>query len=184
MNRFSLARTGFKFLTLAILLLWGCRPLKQYINHVGNTITPEKIYYTDFTRKTIQQNPREFTWYDTTYHSYHPDTLKILALKPMASHMSFRVFGGSWCSDTKKLLPKFYRITDAIGIPDSLINLSGVDRHKSSENISAERYLVNRIPVFILYYDGMEAGRIIEKVKKSMEADMLTVYEAYLKLKK
>ena len=167
-----------------ILLSVACKSIKHYANGVGDKMMPEKIYYADFSRQNIKKEPSVFNWYDTTYRYYHPDTMKLAALKEISGHLSFRVFGGSWCGDTKRLLPKFYKVTDVLGIPDSLIKLSGVDRQKRSGDETAERYLVNKIPVFILYYDNVEAGRIIEKVNNSIEADMLAIFTNYSKTKK
>jgi hypothetical protein len=46
--------------------------------------------------------------------------------------ISYVVFGGTWCEDTKHLLPNFIATADAAGVPANHLTLIGVDRNKKT----------------------------------------------------
>ncbi|HYO22024.1 MAG TPA: thioredoxin family protein, partial [Flavisolibacter sp.] len=72
------------------------------------------------------------------------------------------VFGGTWCGDTKALLPKFFATTDAAGFPENGITLIGVDRSKKTLFNLAEAFGITNVPTFIVMKDGKEVGRVVE----------------------
>ena len=43
----------------------------------------------------------------------------------------FLFFGGTWCEDTHFILPKFYKVQEASGFPESRITVFAVDRKKN-----------------------------------------------------
>lgn len=72
------------------------------------------------------------------------------------------IFGGTWCDDTKQLLPKFFSTADAAGVAESRITLIGVDRSKKTLYNLAEAFGVTNVPTFIVMKDGKEIGRVVE----------------------
>src|SRR5450759_3111650 len=81
----------------------------------------------------------------------------------------FIVIGGTWCGDTKRELPKFFKTVSLSHIPESNIELYGVDRSKKSNDGLTEKYGITRVPTFILFSDGKEIGRIVESTNHGME---------------
>ncbi len=90
---------------------------------------------------------------------------------------SFLVFAGEWCSDTKVLLPQFEKVMQAISFDRKKITYYFLDRKKTSPQGKEKEYKIEYIPVFILLRDGKEIGRITEVVEKSMEQDLLKIFE-------
>jgi thiol-disulfide isomerase/thioredoxin len=124
-------------------------------------------------------NQQKYPWFLNAYKSYKPEEIAINELQEQKEHLSFVVFGGSWCSDTKKALPKFYKVVEEAQIPNNKIALYGVDHEKRSQEkavkgkTKSDEYDITRVPVFIVFYDGKEIGRLNEKPQKSLEEDML-----------
>jgi thiol-disulfide isomerase/thioredoxin len=71
-------------------------------------------------------------------------------------------FSGTWCGDSKYLLPKFFALTDAAGLSPDRITLIGVDRNKKTVQHLSETFKVDRIPTFIVMKNGREIGRVSE----------------------
>ena len=86
---------------------------------------------------------------------------------------SLHRFGGTWCGDTKRELPKFFKIMALAKIPAENIELYGVDRSKESGDGIREKYNIVSVPTFILISGGKEIGRIVEYPKNSLELDMV-----------
>jgi thiol-disulfide isomerase/thioredoxin len=129
----------------------------------------------DFTRPNLDSY-KLFPWFKNAYRDYNPRIRSTDSLSLFKDHISIVVFGGSWCGDTKDLLPKFYKTVENAKIPPDRITLIGVDRHKHSRDGRSRKYRIKRVPTFILFYDGKEIGRIVESVNQSIEADMLNIY--------
>ena len=133
------------------------------------------VHLKDFTRANLDSFWL-FPWFKYAYRDYNPNGRMVDSLSFLKDHISIIVFGGSWCGDTKDLLPKFYKTVEKAKIPADRITLIGVDRHKHSHDGRSLKYRIKRVPTFILFYDGKEIGRVVESVHASIESDMLSIY--------
>src|SRR5918993_1236585 len=52
-----------------------------------------------------------FQWYKSNQAGYKPNQEAIDALKSKSDAIQLIVFGGTWCVDTKYILPKFFALT-------------------------------------------------------------------------
>ena len=89
-------------------------------------------------------------------------------MKAQKDSVHYMVFGGTWCSDTQNILPKFFALTDAAGIAPAHITLIGVDRSKKTIHHLTEAFNVTRVPTIIVMKNGIETGRVVEHGKYGM----------------
>ena len=122
---------------------------------------PDKILKGVLTRDAVQKDST-FKWFAQNQLGYVPNADALTALKSGASNLHFIVFGGTWCDDTKYILPKFYSLADAAAIPADHISLIGVDRSKKTIGYLAESLNVTLVPTIIVLKDGKELGRVVE----------------------
>jgi thiol-disulfide isomerase/thioredoxin len=85
------------------------------------------------------------------------------------------VFFGSWCSDSRRQVPRFQKVADLAGMDSLQIRYCGLDRSKRSPDGLAEQYAIELVPTFVFLKEGKEIGRIVEQPKGSMEDDMLAI---------
>jgi thiol-disulfide isomerase/thioredoxin len=109
--------------------------------------------------------------YDTVQVS--PDVLELIRMVQPGAE--FLVFFGSWCSDSKREVPRFMKIADLAGVPAERIRLHGLDRSKKSPDGFADPYSIVRVPTFIVLRGGREEGRIVERPLGTLEGDLLTI---------
>jgi thiol-disulfide isomerase/thioredoxin len=130
----------------------------------------------DLTGKSdIKKIESDFPWFSEGYNAYTPDSTVIITLSDKGSKLTFIVFGGTWCGDTKRELPRFYKITDQANIKREKITLYMLDRGKKSPEKQEKKYKIHSIPTFIILVNGKEAGRIVENPKNTLEKDLLEV---------
>ena len=122
---------------------------------------PDKILKGVLNREIVQ-NDSTFKWFKTNQQAYTPNADAVTALKSKSSALHFIVFGGTWCDDTKFILPRFYSLTDAATIPADHISLIGVDRSKKTFGYLTESLNVVNVPTIIVLKDGKEIGRVVE----------------------
>jgi thiol-disulfide isomerase/thioredoxin len=103
-----------------------------------------------------------FTWFAQTQKNYTPNDAVTKQYATGRDSINFIVFGGTWCDDTKMLLPKFYAVADAAGIPENRITLIGVDRQKKTLFNLTEAFAIKNVPTFIVMKNGKEVGRVVE----------------------
>ena len=122
---------------------------------------PDKVLKGILTRDLVQKDST-FKWFAQNQQGYTPNADAVNALKTNASTLHFIVFGGTWCGDTKYILPKFYSLADAAAIPANNISLIGVDRSKKTLGYLSESLNVTNVPTIIVLKDGKEIGRVVE----------------------
>jgi thiol-disulfide isomerase/thioredoxin len=103
-----------------------------------------------------------FAWYAQNQKGYAPLPDALAAFKAQKDSLHFLVFGGTWCGDTKNLLPKFFALTDAAGIAPNRITLVGVDHSKKTVHNLSEAFGITNVPTFIVLKNGKEVGRVVE----------------------
>ena len=111
-------------------------------------------------------------WFDSGYKFYHPDTTAISQIKEVKNDYTITIVMGTWCSDSRREVPRFYKLLDGLNYPEESIKLINVDRNKVGIDNNDESLNIELVPTFIIYSDGEEIGRIIETPKESLEKDL------------
>lgn len=91
----------------------------------------DKILKGIITRELIA-NDASFKWYRQNQAGYKPNETTTNTLKQKSTQLQLIVFGGTWCSDTKYILPKLFALTDAATFSQDRVTLIGVDRNKKT----------------------------------------------------
>jgi thiol-disulfide isomerase/thioredoxin len=116
-------------------------------------------------------------WSGPGYDHYQPDEKIIKKCeKKMDDSLRIIIFMGTWCSDSRKQVPHFYKILDLLQFPMYNIKLIFVDRDKNDGIGEAKKWNVKKVPTFIITdkYGG-EIGRIVESPKRTLEKDLLAI---------
>lgn len=118
------------------------------------------------------------TWFDTQYTDYKPDSLALEHLKNNENidKVKIIVVLGSWCSDSRREVPRFYKILDEINFPEENLTVIAVDRTKSAKHKALKNISVEKVPTFYFFRDKKLAGEIIETPKISLEQDMVNIF--------
>ncbi|HEX9513754.1 MAG TPA: thioredoxin family protein [Puia sp.] len=102
-----------------------------------------------------------FKWFHENQSGYTPDAQEAAIIKAKGPQVQFLVFGGTWCDDTKDILPKFFSLLDAASFSRDQVTLIGVDRDKKTTNHLSESMHITSVPTFIILKDGQEVGRVV-----------------------
>lgn len=112
--------------------------------------------------RDILENDTAFRWFHTNQSGYTPDAETVSILKARGPQVQFMVFGGTWCEDTRDLLPKFFMLLDAAGYTNDQVTIVAVDHQKKSIDRLPEDMHLTNTPTFIVLKDGKEVGRVVE----------------------
>ncbi|MGZ5189922.1 MAG: thioredoxin family protein [Flavisolibacter sp.] len=155
-----------RLLTFSIFLLFAFAVSAQE-TQVTTESDGTKIIKGFFTKKDIVTDS-SFAWYAVNLQGYTPDQNALQALRANKDSINIITFGGTWCSDTKNILPKLFALTDAAGFSQDRVTHIGVDRNKKTIYHLAEAFNVINVPTIIVMKNGKEIGRVVEYGKYGM----------------
>ncbi len=122
-------------------------------------------------REGMEQQPFS-QWFEKEYNAYQPDDSLLKTLKGThLSDMNITIVLGTWCPDSRREVPRFFKVADILNIPDDHIKIIYVDRDKTAPGIDLTGLHIERVPTFIFTLYGKEVGRIIETPHGSMEEE-------------
>jgi len=114
-------------------------------------------------------------WYSREYSEYSVKK-DILSLIPDDyNNLKILMVMGTWCGDSRREVPRFYKILDEIKFPESNVTLVAVNRKKQGLSNETEGLNIQLVPTMIFYKNGGEIGRIIETPVKSLEEDIFDI---------
>lgn len=114
-------------------------------------------------------------WYDSRYAQYNTDKNVIEELKPLINNYTIKGFMGTWCGDSKRGVPRFYKILEETGFDQSYFELVTVGRNKKTPDNLQEGFDLIRVPTFIFFKNGREVGRFVERPRETLEKDILKI---------
>jgi thiol-disulfide isomerase/thioredoxin len=105
-----------------------------------------------------------------SYQAFQLSESDIAEVKKWPNDLHVDVYFGSWCHDSQREVPHFLKI---LAEKSELSNrLIGLDYEKSEPNGSAKNHDIKYTPTFVVYQNNKEIGRIVERPKVSLAADI------------
>jgi thiol-disulfide isomerase/thioredoxin len=126
------------------------------------------------TKESFMQSPFS-AWFQPRYEAYNPDAEVVKELKKAMKGVTVRAYMGTWCGDSKRETPQFYKLMDSADYDLDQVTMITVDRTKKKPVELVSDYNVIRVPTFIFYKNGKELGRYVERPRESLEKDVLKI---------
>jgi thiol-disulfide isomerase/thioredoxin len=155
-----------KSLFIAILLI-NAYSLYAQSTEIVRDENGNKILKGFITRQELVTDT-SFSWFAKNQQGYVPDQKALQALKAIRDSVNIITFGGTWCGDTKYILPKFFVLADAAGLSPERITIIGVDHNKKTIQHLSETFNITNVPTIIVMKNGKEIGRVVEYGKHGM----------------
>jgi hypothetical protein len=161
-------------ITLAFLFF----SLIPFAQEVNRKITDEKakseILIGVCNKQGLMQAP--FTnWYTPEFNRYSPDTKILSELKKYAGKWRVNIVFGTWCSDSQREVPRFFKIAENVGLSSDDIKIIAVDSQKTGGDVDISGLKIEKVPAFIFFKEDKEIGRIVETPKVNIETDLLNI---------
>lgn len=110
---------------------------------------------------------------DTAYKIKKANPEKLKALSEVKDSVEALIFFGTWCSDSKKWIPRLLSIKEQL--PIKKYTFVAIDTTKKDEKLWVKQYGVKKVPTIIFLRDSQELGRIVEKPKKGLENNIYKI---------
>lgn len=123
----------------------------------------------------------DFNWFQKNYENYLVNDKIVEILGTKLKDYKIKVFFGSWCGDSKREIPKFYKVLKEANFDTKNLELIAVDRkpeaYKESPTGEEKGLNIHRVPTFIFYKGDREVARIVEYPKEDFERDILNIVQ-------
>ncbi len=120
-------------------------------------------------------------WNDSA-QAYKPDSTAVAMLAAVDKPVEITLIFGTWCSDSRREVPRFWKILDAAANPNLQLKMIAVGRKADAaaeqklveiglpKDLRAQ-YALTAVPTFIFSQGGAELGRIVESPAGTLEGD-------------
>ena len=157
----------YVFLIVCIIVAYGC-------SQKAEKSKPEIMLLGKVEKTDLAVEPYK-SWFDSTYQVYSLNTVMVDSLKALFNGVEIELFYGTWCSDSRREVPAFYKILNELAGIDFSIESYALNRDKVEPDGAQEGHDIEFVPTIILNRGGVEQGRIIEVPERSLEEDMVRI---------
>lgn len=114
-------------------------------------------------------------WFTRNYDNYSFDKTTAKKLKRALRNVTIKAFMGTWCGDSKRETPKFYKLLDLAQFNLKNLEMITVNRAKKTPDNLQKGFDIKKVPTFIFYKKGKEIGRYVEYARETLEKDILKI---------
>ena len=164
----------FLFITLVFTLQLNAQTLNKEMAIEGET--PYLLGKID---KNGLEGKNYTSWFTQNFDDYHPNQSIITEISEKLKTYSIKLFMGTWCGDSKKEVPRVYKVLEACNFPMEQLTVIAVSRkpnmYKQSPQHEEAGLNIHRVPTIIFYKDNREINRIVEHPITSFEEDISNI---------
>ncbi|MBT8382284.1 MAG: thioredoxin family protein [Ignavibacteria bacterium] len=161
--------------TLILLFIFSLLNFAQDYNTIITDDESEKAMLIGYCTREAFNDTNFFDWWNEEYDIYEVDAETTEEIKPGFEELEIKLVIGTWCSDSRREVPRFYKILDEMEYPSENVNLISVNREKVGLADEVDGMEIHFVPTFIFYRNDEEIGRIVEMPYESLEKDMLDI---------
>jgi hypothetical protein len=101
-------------------------------------------------------------------------------LRKLSRPVTILVFMGTWCEDAQRHVPVLFRALREASNPALTLRVIALDRNKRDRDGLVDRYQIAFSPTFVLEYQGLELGRVIETPQQDAASDIVAILRSTL----
>ena len=128
----------------------------------------------EFSRDQLE-NSTHNSWFVENNNAHSLNEALISQIDSLFYDIEVTIYMGTWCEDSQREVPGFFKIIDALEANDQIHPIVGLNEDKVSHDGSAEQAGITNVPTFIFSKDGEEINRIVEFPIISLEQDILDI---------
>lgn len=164
------------FLFMAFALCYSFNAQNLNVEITENTKTPYLLGKID---KIGLEGDNYKSWFTKNHNDYQINTTITNTMISDLKSYKIKLFMGTWCGDSKKEVPRLYKVLEACNFPMDQLTVVAVSRqadmYKQSPQHEEAGLNIHRVPTVIFYKDGKEVNRIVEHPVKTFEEDIQNI---------
>lgn len=127
-----------------------------------------------FTRDTLESSLYN-KWFMQSYKDHTIDDSALSGIKEHINDVNITVFMGTWCEDSQREVPGFFKILDEINYESDLVKIITISEDKEQPEALLKDQNIMNVPTFVFSKNGTELGRLVEYPLESLEKDITKI---------
>ncbi len=166
---------------LLLLALPSCGAAEEPQGPEAAEVEDEPVLLGEVTREEIEEAVPSWVAETASAEIHEAEADALAAVEPGAE---VTVFLGTWCSDSRREVPRLWRALDHAGdqaggeVPFE-VEYVGVDRDKEEPADLLAGQDLAYVPTLVVRRDGREVGRIVESAPGGVEGDLLSLLDGW-----
>ena len=160
------------FILIIVVFLFNCNEVTNKVIIDEKTGRSMLIGVTD---RNAFELPDFSGWYNAEYIGYEPDGFLLKQIYELSDSINIQIFLGTWCSDSKREVPRFLKILDLSKFDQNRIQIINLNRKKKSPTHEEKDKNIEFVPTFIISKNNDEIGRIVEFPIITLESDLFNI---------
>ncbi len=144
---------------------------QTYTDKKGNTHLWGKVDVDDLSHGKYEE------WYNKNSEEYFSKLSEKDGL--LLEDTKVKVFLGTWCGDTKFLVPKFIKTWKQMGLNENDLELIALHHEGGNYKQGPEGETlglnIHKVPTFVFERKGQEIGRIVERTVFNLDTDIMQI---------
>lgn len=115
------------------------------------------------------------TWKTLRAQDYTPDVAAVKTIAERGKDVQVLAIVATWCPDSKREVPRFFKIYDQARLGMGKVTFVAVDRSKKDAEGLTVKYEILRVPTFVFFRGDKEIGRVTERAVTTLEQDIAAI---------
>ena len=161
------------FLISLIVLLVSCvtQPQKPIPTQPTKASSGEIILLGKINKSNLQTSDITI-WFEKQYHEISVDPQWGKDLQPHLKGLKIKVFMGTWCEDSQREIPHFFKLLDQIRFDQNNLEMYAMSEEKTTPENSEKGLEIYHVPTLIFFRNKNEINRFVELPVNSLESDI------------
>jgi thiol-disulfide isomerase/thioredoxin len=115
------------------------------------------------------------SWKTLRAQDYTPDASTVKTIAERGKDVQVLAIVATWCPDSRREVPRFFKIYDQARLGMGKVTLVAVDRSKKDAEGLTVKYEILRVPTFVFFRGDREIGRVTERAVTTLENDIALI---------
>lgn len=147
---------------------------KEMVHVMESRRQQQKMLTGIITKNDLEQSPYSH-WFNRNYDSYDPVTEDLDIINEHIHQYDIKIIMGTWCPDSRREVPKFFKILELTDYDLDKLEMLAVDRTKiAPENVENSTPFI-MVPTIVFFKDGKEVNRYVEFSLENFEKDIANI---------
>ena len=165
-------------LVVCMAIFWSCTSQTQSLNKQINNDGQQPFLLGKIDKNGLTSKNYN-SWFSSQYQDYEINNEYVEKISEKLKDYTILVFMGTWCGDSRREVPRFYKILEAANFPEKQLTTvalsSASNLYKQSPQHEESGLNIHRVPIFIFYKNGKEVNRIVEHPVNSIVEDVFNI---------
>ncbi len=121
------------------------------------------------------QTSSHTAWFNQKYNRLSVDPQWAKGLKEHIEGLKIKVFMGTWCEDSRREIPYFFKLLHALEFDQKQLEMYAMSQEKTTPEDFENGLEIYNVPTIIFFKNGNEINRFVEFAVNSLESDIAKI---------